>query len=65
MLQLYITIVQTIVVWVQLLLPLRGSISNQATFESTFTIDEVIEDAYERCGVQGITGYQLKQLEDH
>ena len=25
-----------------------------------FTIDEVIEDAYERCGVQGITGYQLK-----
>ena len=36
------------------------SISNQSTFESTFTIDEVIEDAYERCGVQGITGYQLK-----
>ena len=26
----------------------------------SFTIDEVIEDAYERCGVQGITGYQLK-----
>ena len=40
--------------------PAAGSISNQATFESTFTIDEVIEDAYERCGVQGITGYQLK-----
>ena len=40
--------------------PAAGSISNQSTFESTFTIDEVIEDAYERCGVQGITGYQLK-----
>ena len=42
-----------------------GSISTTANFEASFTIDEVIEDAYERCGVQGITGYQLKQLEDH
>ncbi len=37
-----------------------GSISTTANFEASFTIDEVIEDAYERCGVQGITGYQLK-----
>mgnify|MGYP003134680614 CR=1 FL=1 len=40
--------------------PAAGSISAASKFESTFTIDEVIEDAYERCGVQGITGYQLK-----
>ena len=37
-----------------------GSISSTSNFEASFTIDEVIEDAYERCGVQGITGYQLK-----
>ena len=37
-----------------------GSISTTSNFEASFTIDEVIEDAYERCGVQGITGYQLK-----
>ena len=37
-----------------------GSIATTANFEASFTIDEVIEDAYERCGVQGITGYQLK-----
>ena len=37
-----------------------GSVSTTANFEASFTIDEVIEDAYERCGVQGITRYQLK-----
>ena len=37
-----------------------GSIATTSNFEASFTIDEVIEDAYERCGVQGITGYQLK-----
>ena len=36
------------------------AISTTATFESTFSIDEVIEDAYERCGQQNVTGYQLK-----
>ena len=36
------------------------AISTTATFESTFSIDEVIEDAYERCGLQNVTGYQLK-----
>ena len=36
------------------------AIATTATFESTFSIDEVIEDAYERCGVQSVSGYQLK-----
>ena len=36
------------------------AIATTATFESTFSIDEVIEDAYERCGQQNVTGYQLK-----
>jgi len=36
------------------------AISTTATFESTFSIDEVIEDAYERCGQQNVSGYQLK-----
>jgi len=36
------------------------AISTTANFESTFSIDEVIEEAYERCGVQSITGNQLK-----
>ena len=36
------------------------AISTTATFESTFSIDEVIEDAYERCGQRNVTGYQLK-----
>ena len=36
------------------------AISTTANFESTLSIDEVIEEAYERCGVQSITGHQLK-----
>ena len=36
------------------------AIATTATFESTFSIDEVIEDAYERCGQQNVSGYQLK-----
>ena len=29
------------------------AIATTTTFEKTFTIDEVIEDAYERIGMQG------------
>ena len=36
------------------------AIATTTTFEKTFTIDEVIEDAYERIGMQGTSGYQLK-----
>ena len=36
------------------------AIATTATFESTFSIDEVIEDADERCGQQNVSGYQLK-----
>ena len=36
------------------------AIATTNTFEKTFTIDEVIEDAYERIGLQATSGYQLK-----
>jgi hypothetical protein len=29
-------------------------------FGKNFSIDEIIEEAYERCGVQSVSGYQLK-----
>ena len=35
-------------------------IATTNTFEKTFAIDEVIEDAYERIGLQATSGYQLK-----
>ena len=31
-----------------------------ATFDKTFAIDEIIEEAYERIGMQGVSGNQLK-----
>jgi len=31
-----------------------------ATFESSFSIEEIIEEAYQRVGVDQLTGYQLK-----
>jgi hypothetical protein len=34
--------------------------SGTATFEKGFTIDDIIEEAYERIGIQGVSGYQLK-----
>ena len=34
--------------------------SGTATFESSFYIDEILEEAYDRIGVQELTGYQLK-----
>ena len=36
------------------------AIATTNTFEKTFAIDEVIEDAYERIGLQATSGYQLK-----
>ena len=36
------------------------AIATTNTFEKTFSIDEVIEDAYERIGLQATSGYQLK-----
>ena len=34
--------------------------SGTTTFDKNFAIDEVIEEAYERIGLQGVSGYQLK-----
>ena len=34
--------------------------SGTTTFDKTFSIEEVIEEAYERVGVDQLTGYQIK-----
>ena len=34
--------------------------SGSYSFDKTLAIDEIIEDAYERLGIQGVSGYQLK-----
>ena len=34
--------------------------SGTATFDKTFAIDEIVEDAFERLGLQNVAGYQLK-----
>jgi len=34
--------------------------SRSYTFDKNLGIDEIIEDAYERIGIQGVSGYQLK-----
>ena len=34
--------------------------SGTATFESSFLIDDVIEEAYDRVGLRSVSGYQLK-----
>ena len=37
-----------------------GSYSDTTTFESTFYISDIIEEAYERIGIRGVSGYQLR-----
>ena len=39
---------------------MANTTSGTATFDKTFAIDEIIEEAFERLGIQNITGYQLK-----
>jgi hypothetical protein len=39
---------------------MANTTSGTATFDKTFAIDEIIEEAYERIGMQGVSGYQLK-----
>ena len=39
---------------------MANTTSGTATFDKNFAIDEVIEEAYERIGLQGVSGYQLK-----
>jgi len=39
---------------------MANTTSGTYTFGKTFSADEIIEEAYERCGVQSVSGYQLK-----
>jgi len=40
---------------------MANTTSGTATFDKTFAIDEIIEEAYERIGMQGVSGNQLRQ----
>ena len=39
---------------------MANTTSGTATFDKTFAIDEIIEEAYERIGMQGVSGNQLR-----
>jgi len=39
---------------------MANTTSGTTTFDKTFSIDEVIEESYERIGMQNLSGYQLK-----
>jgi len=39
---------------------MANTTSGTATFDKTFAVDEIIEEAYERIGMQGVSGNQLK-----
>ena len=39
---------------------MANTTSGTTTFDTTFTIDEIIEDSFERIGMQGVAGNQLR-----
>ena len=39
---------------------MANTTSGTAIFDKNFSIDEIIEDAYERIGLQGVAGHQLR-----
>ena len=39
---------------------MANTTSGTATFDKTFAIDEIIEESYERIGMQGVSGNQLR-----
>ena len=39
---------------------MANTTSGTAIFDKNFSIDEIIEDAYERIGMQGVSGNQLR-----
>ena len=39
---------------------MANTTSGTTTFDKDFSIDEIIEEAFERLGIQSISGYQLK-----
>ena len=43
---------------------MANTTSGTATFDKTFAIDEIVEESFERIGLQNVAGYQLKSRED-
>jgi len=43
---------------------MANTTSGTSTFEKGFTIADITEEAYERIGMQGVSGYQLKVQDD-
>ena len=39
---------------------MANTTSGTQIFEKNFSIDEIIEESFERMGIQNVTGYQLK-----
>ena len=39
---------------------MANTTSGTVTFDKTFSIEEIIEDAFERIGLNSVAGYQLK-----
>ena len=39
---------------------MANTTSDTTTFDKTFAIDEIVEDAFERIGLNSVAGYQLK-----
>ena len=39
---------------------MANTTSGTTTFDKTFAIEEIIEDAFERIGLNSVAGYQLK-----
>ncbi len=39
---------------------MANTTSGTTTFDKTFAIDEIVEEAHERIGLQNVSGYQLK-----
>ena len=39
---------------------MANTTSGTNTFEKGFSIADIVEESYERIGIQGVSGYQLK-----
>ena len=39
---------------------MANTTSGTTTFDKTFSVDEIVEEAFERIGIQQVSGYQLK-----
>ena len=39
---------------------MANTTSGTVTFDKTFAVDEIIQEAYERIGISAVSGYQLK-----